>query len=711
MSSKLHEAMPAPIFPPDVMESLTKNNVMGVFPQQIRDLIHEAKLGFLAMEVEFNDGCDFPNAEKIQMDEIEFVTQYHRPDKVNRKGALSEEKKALVAKVTSHMISSLPFHFHYCWNNIDIELSLKKASKHRKQKKRKKRGGRRKLMAAQKDNAESSKILLQMNEEERDIMDDLIAYAFKSQEEKEARMSDYSDDEPTSDTECSVTTVDSTATKENSDKLKAEESSDKLSVRQSLAADGKIIGHRLKGMLNAASATDNKELQQKIVWRKLKTRNIVQHYEKLENAIIDLVGLPFFSSRDNCMGELANIVENLVQPMKYSEKSYKELKGLVDMLSTPLIGEEKPEPNKIDERVRKEMMESGDFTLPSTNDQEGFAQVFVHNLKTCTFSNSQFLFAMGTIIAEEYDGNLLKQKVVEIGMPHLMQVLKRCVLSHQLYVTELIFKVVMAMPCARKYCWRDKDYFPALAKLLTVLDPNPDLDKYQIRGDAVHILYTSVIAAPKEIYEQVAATRSFEYLMTVLNDNPKDERDAQTGEDVIMCVTLFSDHWDLFGSQMRQFKVRKYVSKWRKYALQYASYFPNFVWSLESLLLRLTVLFQYDKVKESHPHFRMETPQAIINAKNFIRTNNRTACSNPECLKLNDCDSEDKYKKCAKCHLAYYCTKECQVKHWSTHKQWCTRPTFLPKKEKLQPVERKLANNKPQEIVEQENGVQEQETI
>ena len=30
-----------------------------------------------------------------------------------------------------------------------------------------------------------------------------------------------------------------------------------------------------------------------------------------------------------------------------------------------------------------------------------------------------------------------------------------------------------------------------------------------------------------------------------------------------------------------------------------------------------------------------------------------------------------KYKKCGKCRLAFYCSLECQTKHWSTHKTTC----------------------------------------
>ncbi len=34
-------------------------------------------------------------------------------------------------------------------------------------------------------------------------------------------------------------------------------------------------------------------------------------------------------------------------------------------------------------------------------------------------------------------------------------------------------------------------------------------------------------------------------------------------------------------------------------------------------------------------------------------------------------EKNNKFKKCGRCKLSYYCSKECQYNHWSTHKQYC----------------------------------------
>ncbi|TFK68970.1 hypothetical protein BDN72DRAFT_642917 [Pluteus cervinus] len=53
---------------------------------------------------------------------------------------------------------------------------------------------------------------------------------------------------------------------------------------------------------------------------------------------------------------------------------------------------------------------------------------------------------------------------------------------------------------------------------------------------------------------------------------------------------------------------------------------------------------------------------------------NVSACFNPKCEKL---DVRNHFRKCARCHTALYCSKECQVTHWKEfrHKQNCRLDT------------------------------------
>ena len=47
----------------------------------------------------------------------------------------------------------------------------------------------------------------------------------------------------------------------------------------------------------------------------------------------------------------------------------------------------------------------------------------------------------------------------------------------------------------------------------------------------------------------------------------------------------------------------------------------------------------------------------------------KSSCANPECAKGGE-------KRCARCRKVRYCSRECQVAHYRTHKATCRPPTY-----------------------------------
>jgi hypothetical protein len=64
----------------------------------------------------------------------------------------------------------------------------------------------------------------------------------------------------------------------------------------------------------------------------------------------------------------------------------------------------------------------------------------------------------------------------------------------------------------------------------------------------------------------------------------------------------------------------------------------------------------------------MQALMASIRTVFFLREKNLPRTTR-ECCHCSA--SGYKYKKCAKCRLAFYCSPACQIKHWPTHKETC----------------------------------------
>ena len=56
-------------------------------------------------------------------------------------------------------------------------------------------------------------------------------------------------------------------------------------------------------------------------------------------------------------------------------------------------------------------------------------------------------------------------------------------------------------------------------------------------------------------------------------------------------------------------------------------------------------------------------------------------CDNPGCGKSELQD--DPFPKCSRCHIAKYCSRDCQIAHYPLHKQFCRR---VGKQAAMQPL-------------------------
>ena len=309
-----------------------------------------------------------------------------------------------------------------------------------------------------------------------------------------------------------------------------------------------------------------------------------------------------------------------------------------------------------------------EVTMPDVKDYEGFAIKFMEELLKNTPSSQKYCFKAAEILAQSDSDLLLKQKLIEVGMPKLLELLKVMKVNTQLYIIHLIFKLTMSMVVARKYLFRDPEFFPTIARLLTVIDPCKNRDPNQLRIDSSHILYVTLMGCGREYFVQVARTKAFEYLIDQLQLVPQNDKDAQSAEDAFGCLMLFTDEWDLFIKKFQKTPMNKLVDRWRRYALEYADYLPNFIWSLEMFKKRLLCI--YEAHRRGKPSFRLEK---TFNPER-LQEHCLIGCSNPACYKINFASFGDsRYKKCSRCQLAYYCTKECQLVHWKKHKKYCVK--------------------------------------
>eukprot|EP00111_Clytia_hemisphaerica_P024204 TCONS_00071323-protein len=315
---------------------------------------------------------------------------------------------------------------------------------------------------------------------------------------------------------------------------------------------------------------------------------------------------------------------------------------------------------------------------PTPETFESFAIGFCEKLTSCdNLKYHKSIFKEAAFISSAGSDHMLRQKVLEICLPIFMEAIKKREMGTRMYLVHLVLKITMSMVVARKYCFRDPNFFQYLANMLTLVDPCKNRDPNQLRADTCHLLYVSLMGCGREYFIKVSRTKAFEHLIDILQLVPDNHSDAQSAEDAFGCLTLFTDEWDLFIHKFSKAPINKLIEEWRRYGLEYAGGLPNFIYTLENLKKRLYCIIHAYRMNKMT--FRLDK---TFNAE-ALQEHSLVGCSNPKCYKLNYTTlGEYKYKKCSKCHLAYYCTKACQLTHWKTHKKYCVKPIWETEKEK-----------------------------
>jgi MYND finger. len=213
-----------------------------------------------------------------------------------------------------------------------------------------------------------------------------------------------------------------------------------------------------------------------------------------------------------------------------------------------------------------------------------------------------------------------------------------------------LLSAIGSLTVTRKRLWKEQRVLPAL--YASMKNANVIKNK-KVQKVTTSFLSTVLIGANLSYYDSVAELGFIKLLGDIISGDVFNE---ETFKSVICCFSLLCDGSLKCKQQLVDQKIADAM-------LKMGETHPL----IDEDLMNLAALTYDDlsALKMSHS----------IGRNKFLKSqvSNQVVCSNSKCLKPQ---GGVKFKKCSRCKVTLYCSKECQVAHWKLggHHKQCQEP-------------------------------------
>lgn len=281
----------------------------------------------------------------------------------------------------------------------------------------------------------------------------------------------------------------------------------------------------------------------------------------------------------------------------------------------------------------------------STVDAESFAANVLLNIKDKNKKN--LITVIQDINNYNKNSSIMLQKMMEYCYQDIIGCLNQEVVDPIMdYLMWSLLSALSSLQVARKMLRKETIILPALHASLDTAVTNKNTKIQKVLSS----LLSTLLIGANQVYFDMFGELGFIKLLKDIITGPTFQEDVF--KSVICCFSLLCDGSLLCKQQLNEFKIAEAM-------LKMGQTHPL----LDEDMLNLAAM-TYDDLKALKMNYS-------IGRNKFLKShvNDQVVCSNPKCLKPQE---DVKFKKCARCKVTVYCSKECQIVHWKQeghHKQ------------------------------------------
>jgi len=268
--------------------------------------------------------------------------------------------------------------------------------------------------------------------------------------------------------------------------------------------------------------------------------------------------------------------------------------------------------------------------------------------------------------------DMVCQYLAELGLKEIMDTLKSVPVTEAHLYAGCVLVSIKDIHIVKKYMWRDKHFINTLARI--VRQPYIDNEETTMFRDIIISTIQGLLfgGTPRSVLTTIANSDIISTFTDILQNRQHVAYPSSYDKLVLSLLVMCQDdvkclhkcteartahalgefsRWDQLGdNEMRQ---KSLVASQCIHQMSHKDELPN---DKKLILDKFSIHMQ----TKNKTYRRLETVK----------------CSNRRCSVYQGKGKEDRFKKCSRCRLVLYCSKDCQKEHWITgHEELCVAPS------------------------------------
>jgi len=265
--------------------------------------------------------------------------------------------------------------------------------------------------------------------------------------------------------------------------------------------------------------------------------------------------------------------------------------------------------------------------------------------------------------------DIVCQNIAEQGLKDILDKVKSQPINAEHLFAGAVLVAIKDLLLVKKYLWKDKFIIQALESFLKFA--KLDHAFILLRDIVAHIIQATLLGGTPTLFFDMICKSELIELYTEILRNKEKVKSLYSYEEILLSLLLLCQNNKHCMEKCHHLLVSQVLLEF--------SQWTELDGDIKDKAEVASECIQHMVISETLPDHR----KLLLNKfSDHMHSQNKTCkrseaivCSNTTCGKFQP-DHSSRFKKCGRCMVTLYCSKECQVIHWkSGHSKACVSPT------------------------------------